>query len=249
MQKIDRSRKVSIGKTQRQKLNPDLKSGRAKIWTCSLPPIKTCIPNPPCLSICYAHKSYRRYPNGARFAWEKNLSIYQDDPAWFFESISGEIDRAHFWPDMFRWFIGGDLPDREFLDGIEDLARSFPKIDFLMFTKRGEFLPAYGTFPENLAVLVSMFPGWSPAGEHAREYPRAFLWIEENPDHRIRDGVGLGHIDEVFRCEWNCTECRRCWTLSPGDVIVFPKHTNVRKPTGAPLNVDRHRVTCKQPER
>lgn len=248
MMKIDRTRpRVSIGKNQRQKLNPDRRTGRSKIWTCSLPPIKTCIPDPPCLPICYAHKSYRRYPNGARAAWDKNLAIYQDDPAWFFESITGEIDRAHVPPTLFRWFIGGDLPDPEFLDEIEDLARAFPDISFLMFTKRGEFLPPYGTFPDNLAVLISMFPRWSPAGEYADGYPKAFLWIPDNPDYRIRDSVGLGLIDQVFMCEWNCIDCRRCWNLNPRDVIVFPKHTNGRKPKGAALNEDRHRAAAQKP--
>lgn len=243
MIKTDLSRpRPSIGKHQRQKLNPDRKIGRQKIWTISFPPIETCIPNPPCLSICYAHKSYKRYPKGAQAAWDKNLAIYREDPNWFFNSIADEFDSARNPPALFRWFIGGDLPDPLFLDGAEDLAVAYPDIKFLMFTKRGEFLPTYGTLPENFAVLVSMFPGWSPAGEYADEYPKAFLWIPDDPDHRIRDGINLGYIDEVFKCEWNCVECQRCWKLTTGDVIIFSKYTNGMKGDPRQKNENRHRT-------
>ena len=136
---------------------PKLSPGNSKIGkvlNVSLPPVVSCPAGVPCGRLCYARKAFRSYPT-AREAWEHNWDLLQSDPDAFFAGIADSIDEER--PELFRWWVSGDTPDQECLRRQFELARIFPRVRFLQFTKN-HGLDFRGR-PGNFALVLSMWPG------------------------------------------------------------------------------------------
>lgn len=175
----------------------------------SLPPVVCCKPGVPCATGgCYAKRSYCLW--GARPAWDENLALLQEDREEYFTQIGEAIARKAF--PFFRWHVGGDIVDQDYLDQMCHVAEAFPDTHFMAYTKQYDLR---FTLPENLVVIASMWPGY---GDPDRiTLPR--FWMQDGTEYRVPSSA--------FTCPGSCEECRVCWWLgrSTGyqDVMIY-KH-------------------------
>ena len=205
--------------TWNKKLNPTRKG---KIWSLSFPLLQTCIDNPPCQSLCYSIKSWLRYPP-ARMAWSDNLIMYNRDPDAFWDEVQIDFDnvKPEKRPELFRLQSAGDFIRPEMIQEEIDLAKANPDVLFLAFTKRYSWLPPAHRLPNNLKIIISMWPGLEAEGPHVNEYSKAWMFDPDNPDERIPS--------PTFKCDWNCIGCRFCFEIKEIADILFHKHTNGRR--------------------
>ena len=187
------------------------------VLNISLPPGVTCRAGAPCLKDCYARKHcYALYP-GTRKAWNENLKLYQTNRTEYFAAIFKKLERARK-PGLFRWHVGGDIPDTLYLRDMIWLAHVMPTWKFLAFTKRYAMLEwNHLAIPPNLRIVLSGWPGLPLRNDDLmRLFPVAWMRDPKNPDERIPK--------TAKHCPGNCTKCGKCWALKPGESVVFDKH-------------------------
>lgn len=187
-----------------------------KTLNVSLPPIVTCRKNAPCAKDCYANNhAYRLYP-GTRAAWDGNLEFYRTAPHVYFGEIHEAIRRSRTCK-LFRWHVGGDIPDVDYLCSMITVAHANPKVSFLCFTKQYEIVANFAKthIPRNLRIVLSMWPGLKvPKGlEHL---PKAWMHDCKDPDKRIPKSAEA--------CPGACEACGLCWGLGMGQSVYFDKH-------------------------
>lgn len=185
------------------------KTGTASV---SLPPGVTCVPDIPCFTPdgCYAWKMYfgthYKYRNVGQ-AWDRNWRIYQDDPDFYFQEIRHfltRLTRKEREKRYFRWHVGGDCPDEDYVLRLLDLCAETPHISHTIFTKRYAWFTAHHRLvPENLSVYVSGWPGIDLPEDTRRLFRQFWLIDPDHPDPRIPD--------EALECPGSCPECRMCW--------------------------------------
>jgi len=168
----------------------------------SLTPIESCSPDIQCAKECYARKICTRFSHVADL-WDDNLEYYRTSPKNFMADLFFWLIRNK--PTHFRFHVGGDIPDENYLDGVYTIARSLPYIKFMLFTKRHSWVVPTDV-PTNLNVLLSMWP-YVPNTKH-EGIPRA--WIRG--DLRVPE--------TVFVCKGLCTECYQCWDKDTVDVLL-----------------------------
>lgn len=187
-------------------------SKMGNVYSISLPPIKACVPNVPCITSCYAKKAYI-VPNRpvVRRAWDGNLEFVRENPTGYFEAISAELHSFRKPKEMFRWHVGGDILDQSYLAGMDFVARDNPATRFLAFTKN--HLLDFNGLSGNLVIVRSMWPKWG--NPDLNDLPRA--WMQDGSEDRIPEGA--------FECSHRCDSCALCWHLPErGRDVVFPKH-------------------------
>lgn len=175
-----------------------------RIPNVSLPPLQTCVENPPCAKLCYARKAYEVYAKStAAPAWDENLAYYKADRIGYFGDIGRYIERKK--PPYFRWHVGGDIPDTNYLHHMTNLAWEYPETNFLAYSRRPW---AWGRRAENFIVLRS-------------------YWIDEPISQEagfkvVPKGVPIYPPDAV--CPGSCVDCKECWHLDDGDVRFIHVH-------------------------
>jgi len=184
-----------------------------KLPSISLPPIVTCARGIPCAADCYALNMLRGpYGKRIREAWQANLEYLRADRAGFFAELERYFARSA--PPFFRYHIGGDFVDRDHLQRALKLARVFPAIRFLAFSKRFEIFPHPRAVPSSFALVASAWSGGAalPAG-----YRVAWMRDPDNPDPRIPA--------RALECFGGCDHCGLCWNLRKLRAdVVFNKH-------------------------
>ena len=184
------------------------------IPSVSLPSIITCR-NCACHKKCYAHKLEKLRPT-VRRAYQFNLDLYASDPDTYWREIEATVALNKY----FRFHVSGDIPDPDYLKHMVAIARKNPHCEILCFTKRYEFvneLVATESFPINLHLI---FSGWTGLKmDNPFNFPEAHVLY--------KDGTTTAREDAI-PCGGNCTECAihdsGCWTLKPGQQIVFKEH-------------------------
>jgi len=131
------------------------------IPSVSLPAICTCVANAPCKKACYDARSYKRWPSVLK-ARLNNLNILKEDRSEYFLQINEFLNRNK--PTYFRWHVGGDIVDQEYLHCMDAVAHTHPKVNFLCFTKRHEL--DFTKCPSNLTIILSMWPKWGQEDTH-----------------------------------------------------------------------------------
>jgi len=193
--------KISKGNT---KLN--------RVWNLSLPPIKTCLANAPCVRLCYAMKAYRLYP-ATRNAWDHNLAFWQQHPVEFEESLAAHLSAAKKPVRLFRWHVGGDIPDLRYFYMMCHIATQFPDTKFLAFTKRYGIPPQAVTMPKNFTIVLSAWPGLDL--HNPMNLPVA--WMQDGTETRVPK--------DALECHGDCAACGLCWELPTiGKDVVFEEH-------------------------
>jgi len=102
----------------------------------SLPPLVSCVDNPPCAELCYArkfHAGFARHTAGVK--WDQNYDFYLEHPNGYFMDIHEQLYRKKN-ISLFRWHVGGDIPDKNYFMGMENLAELLLRISFLAYTRR-----------------------------------------------------------------------------------------------------------------
>lgn len=190
-----------------------LSKGNEKLgncWNISLPPIKSCQKNVPCISKCYAMKAYRLYPS-AKKCWDYNLSSYLSNGGLYFDSIFKQLSKIN--PPYFRWHVAGDIPDQEYYDGMIEISNCFPKTNFLCFTKN--YLLNFDIKPKNLIIVISAWPGLEFKNGVQYKFPVAYI----SDDNRIKDTVG------AIKCNNMCEPCgMKCFLNFTKQDIIFDLH-------------------------
>ena len=188
-----------------------------KVFSVSLPPIKSCGAGLPCYKGCYAAKM-ARFRSVVADAWENNWKMVTTDRVEFFRQITTFLLKKK--PEMFRWHVSGDVPDFSYLTTINIVAKMADTTKFLLFTKKYDLLRLFKREgikrSENLSIVVSAWPGMYIPPDIRKAYPIAWMHDPKNPDKRIPE--------DAYVCEGDCFVCRRCWHLGAGESVVFHKH-------------------------
>jgi hypothetical protein len=177
----------------------------------SLTPCKNCAADAPCKKECYAMKFFKMYPS-VRKAWTENSEQLQRSRFHFFADIRDFLSKKM--PRFFRWHVAGDIPDNDYLDRMVNVAKSFPEVKFLAFTKRHDILKDWpaNKMPKNLSIVASMWPGWGTA---PKGYQRA--WMQDGTEKRVPENA--------LECPGACHNCGACWNLKNlKRDVVFHKH-------------------------
>lgn len=178
-----------------------------KICSVSTAPIKGCVPGVPCVRECYAMKAYRLRPV-VRKAWDENMEFARVDMGGFFDQIGGFLDRNN--KKFFRWFVGGDIPNQEFLDLMNVLASDFSQTRFLAFTKNHGL--DFSNLNPNLVIIASMWPNWGNSNIPLRK-----AWMQDGSENRVPGNA--------LECTGACDQCNMCWHLPDlNRDVVFHKH-------------------------
>ena len=144
--------------------------GNRKIGKClnvSLAPIIACGANcRVCAGICYDIKAclFRKQVLDAR-ARNTVLALYERDE--YFEEIDRKMTnrRKH---KVFRWHVGGDIPDSDYFERMIENARKHPDFVIWTYTKQyhivNDYVRSHGgniesAIPSNLSIMYSVWDG------------------------------------------------------------------------------------------
>jgi Gene product 88 len=131
-----------------------------KIWTFSLPPIKTCPNHGECSRTCYALKSWRMYPN-VRTCWERNWETTKRSD--FIQIATEELSKGS--PKTVRIHVAGDFYDLLYFTKWVNIARRLPRIKFYSYTKNkiclgiAEEIKKEKAWPSNFNLISSFIDG------------------------------------------------------------------------------------------
>ena len=195
--------------------NGNRKTGAA-VPSVSLIPIFNCRNCSVCQDKCYDLRNDCCYP-GCADRRAMNAAILKMDRAKYFREINDAVKGFRF----FRWHIGGDIVDEDYLFWMTLIASANQHCKFLCFTKSFDIVNNYmmngGFLPDNLQIIFSNWVG--------QKENNPFNFPTSNP--LFLDGTTTAH-DGAYWCSGNCTECAKenakCWSLKPGEEVIFPIH-------------------------
>ena len=186
-------------------------------------PTCTCREDAPCkASGCYCMKGRQAMCNVVA-AYVRNLMIYNNDHDDFWEQVKFKI--KHNPLPLFRWFDAGDILDYEFFCGMVDLAKAFPNIRFMSFTKKydivNEWLTSNGDLPNNLNIIFSAWHiGWKVNNPYGM--PVAYVDFKDqtlNPQFPKGITGCPNQSDKTI----TCSMCQKCWNKKV-KAVVFKQH-------------------------
>lgn len=186
-------------------------------------PTCTCREDAPCkASGCYCMKGRQAMCNVVA-AYVRNLMIYNNDHDDFWEQVKFKI--KHNPLPLFRWFDAGDILDYEFFCGMVELAKAFPNIRFMSFTKKydivNEWLATNGDLPKNLNIIFSAWHiGWKV--NNPFDMPVAYVDFKDqtlNPQFPKGITGCPNQSDKTI----TCSMCQKCWNKKV-KAVVFKQH-------------------------
>lgn len=187
------------------------------IPSVSLPPIVTCSPNACkfCGKKCYARKMCKLRPS-VKESYENNLDILLNDKDKFWREVSGSMALTTY----FRFFVSGDIYDKDFLENMVLCAKKNKHCSILCFTKKYSLVNEYlehHRLPKNLKIVFSVWKGMECFNPN--NLPEAHVLYKDGTT-TAKDGAKY--------CSGNCTDCcvnnKGCWTLKKGEQILFKEH-------------------------
>ena len=187
------------------------------IPSVSLPTIVTCSPLACkfCGKKCYARKMCKLRPS-VNESYENNLDILLNDKDKFWREVSGSMALTTY----FRFFVSGDIYDKDFLENMVLCAKKNKHCNILCFTKKYSLVNEYlehHRLPKNLHLIFSVWKGLECF--NTNNLPEAHVFYKDGTT-TAKDGAKY--------CSGNCTECavenKNCWTLKKGEQILFREH-------------------------
>lgn len=190
----------------------------ALVPSVSLIPVADCGNCKVCSRGCYDVRNVC-FQKTVQKSRANNSAIWQMDP----ERYMSEIKKAMRYLRFFRWHVGGDVKDENYLRGMVEAAEENPQCESLAFTKMyglfNKWIAEHGPLPKNLHII---FSDWRGAEfENPYNLPVSSpLWA---------DGTKGPHCTEdIYLCEGNCTACAEanggCWSAGKGSTILFEAH-------------------------
>lgn len=204
-------------------MNIKISPGNSKLGnipSVSLPAGVTCRVDCECKERCYA-KRLERIRKSVREAYMHNYQVLKCAPNTYWREVEASIMMSRF----FRFHVSGDIPDKNYLIHMIEIAERNRHCEILCFTKKfgivnevvAELLSNKRMLPPNLHLILS---GWK---DLKMENP--FLLPEAHV--KFRDGTTTAR-ENALECGGNCTECALteggCWTLGTGEQVVFNEH-------------------------
>lgn len=188
----------------------------------SLVPGLSCEEGAPCLKEgCYA-LNMMLFRKSVEVSWMRNWLRWVTDKGGYFEDVINWIMRHKV--EYFRWHVGGDIPNREYLAKMIMVANVFPDVRFVCFTKRYWMFPM--VLPRNLTVVLSHWPGvklpWYAGMEVEGQYwPVGWIRAKEEETK-----IPVSALE----CPHGCDECGKCWELKGlRRDVVFPWKQGYRR--------------------
>ena len=173
------------------------------IW--NLPARKTC---PGCTAICckacYAMKAERMYPSVLP-SRERNLidSKKETFTKDMIQLIEKQIKGFKGFNGYFRIHESGDFYNQAYLDAWKSIAKHFPNVRFLAFTK--SFDLNFKNVPKNMQIIMSIMPDTKK--QPVKGFPKAFAGDCKN-------------MGKTIDCPGSCDSCGMCWALNELKVNV-----------------------------
>ena len=199
------------------------------ISSVSLPAVITCRPDAPCFQKCYA-RHMQNFKKNCLTAWTRNLDIYRNNPESYWLQLRAHCSMV----SAFRFHVSGDIPDIQYLEGIIKLARECRNCQFLMFTKRAEWVndkisalkKQKKALPKNLHILLSNWGSWTLPNPYG--LPVTNVIPRHTTPAEIEKLVSDGStICPSKHGEWGCADCFKaginCWAKGTKQ-ILFPEH-------------------------
>ena len=187
-------------------------------------PTVTCREDAPCKlnGQCYCMHGMQTTSN-VQQAYLRNLRLYNTDIEDFWQQIEFKV--RHCPMPLFRFFDCGDFPNQEFVKGSCLLAKKFPEIKFLAYTKHYEWVNEYldqgGEIPDNYVIRFSMWHNqWKVPNPH--NLPVAWVDFKDktlNPDFPKNCVSCANQLDKTI----TCSTCRICWKKNIQNV-KFKQH-------------------------
>lgn len=202
-------------------MNIKISKGNSKLGaipSVSLPAGITCRSDCKCSKKCYA-KKLERIRKSVRQAYQHNYRILKCMPDTYWREVEASIMMSRF----FRFHVSGDIPDKNYLIRMIEIAERNKHCEILCFTKKFSIVNEVvagrknNDLPPNLHLIMS---GWKDLKmENPFHLPEAHV--------RYRDGSTTAR-DDALDCGGNCTECALteggCWALGTGKQVVFDEH-------------------------
>lgn len=181
----------------------------------SLIPVKDCGNCSSCSRLCYDIRN-DMYPS-VMDTRARNSAIAHNAVDRYFREIETACKAFRF----FRWHIGGDILDYNYLLGVIRVAVNNPGCSFLIFTKMydlvNRFVEAGGVIPSNLQIIFSDWPG--------AKMDNPYNFPTSSPV--FADGTTAAPADAI-ECPGDCSSCAvmgaGCWTLKAGQGVKFNAH-------------------------
>ena len=186
-------------------------------------PTCTCREDAPCKATgCYCMKGTQAMATVVA-AYLRNLTIYNRDPKDFWEQVRFKI--KHNPLPLFRFFDAGDAPSYEFFCGMVELAKDFPNIKFMSFTKRynivNEWIAVNGNLPDNLNIIFSAWHiGWEVDNPYGM--PVAYVdFTDKTLNPKFPKGITScpNQKDRTI----TCSVCQKCWNKNI-KAVKFVQH-------------------------
>lgn len=181
------------------------------IPSLSLPPVTTCLPGALCITDgCYALNMLKGpYKANILAAWERNLRLWLEDPRAYWAQVHDFLRATS--PALFRFNVGGNIPEVGYLWSMVHTAHLFPKTQFMAYTKREDILTVFG--PDNLREIPTNF------------VLRCSVWPTV-PIPAALDSLPKTYVSEDPRaqgvmCPGHCATCRACWSRARTQI---PRH-------------------------
>jgi hypothetical protein len=157
-----------------------------------------------CRSKCYACKAERIWPavlpyRTRNFEASKSSS-FVNDICIELEKIQSSKKATKF----FRLHESGDFYSQAYLDKWSAIAKIFPSVKFLAFTK--SFHLDFSRIPANLKIVYSVMQDTSVP---VPEGPKAYAGLT---------------VEGSFECVGHCDNCVKCWSLKPSKSVYFSIH-------------------------
>ncbi len=190
----------------------------AKVPSVSLIPVADCGNCKVCSRGCYDVRNVC-FQKTVQKSRANNSAIYHENPQKYFGEILKEVKSQKF----FRWHVGGDIENFQYLDAMVFVAEKTPTCEFLAFTKMynlvNNYLKNIGPLPKNLHIIFSDWRGAEMDNPYNLPVSSP-LWP---------DGTKGPHCtDKQFMCPGSCEECaeewKGCWAAKSGETILFEAH-------------------------
>ena len=190
-----------------------------QIQSVSLPPIITCSPLACkfCGKKCYARKICK-LRRTVKESYDNNLDILLNDKEKFWREVNAAVALTTY----FRFFVSGDIYDKDFLEKMVLCARKNKHCNILCFTKKYSLVNEYlehHRLPKNLNIVFSAWKGLEMSNPF--NLPTAEVMY--------KDGTSTAEEGKKYMyCPGNCSECisekRSCWNLKKGEGVIFAEH-------------------------
>lgn len=217
----------------------DNNSKLGAIPNTSLLPGRDCLNFKNCIDKCYAVPIVKQYKN-TKLAWSNNGKVLRDNPESYFNQVRSFFDKKRVLPGMYRIHVSGDFISQSHVNGWIDIARDYPTVKFMAFTK--SYALNFDNRPDNLEIIFSVFPDTKLAESknNSGELYTSKIADDNNNWHKIPHDIRLAWLDNgkesrmpenTFNCPAvknktiKCATCKTCWSLSAsGNDVKFTEH-------------------------